>query len=119
MSMGTANNSPAVVVPDGRHGEITALLPDAASGVALDTLDSPAAVLTVTLAKGLEFDAVVVVAPDEILGQSPKGGQDLYVAIMRATRRLTMVHVAELPEMLRRLRGMAAGAAVSRTAGSG
>jgi DNA helicase IV len=42
----------------------------------------------------------VVVAPDEILAQSPKGGQDLYVAITRATRRLTVVHEGTLPPML-------------------
>jgi DNA helicase IV len=57
----------------------------------------------VTQSKGLEFDAVVVVAPDEILAQSPKGGHDLYVAITRATRRLTVIHEVELPDMLAKL----------------
>ncbi|GII79751.1 DNA helicase [Sphaerisporangium rufum] len=93
----------AVLVPDARHAEIAALLPDAAAGGADDVLDSPAAVLTVTRAKGLEFDAVVVLAPDEILAQSPKGGQDLYVALTRATRRLTVLHHTDLPPMLTRL----------------
>ncbi|MFC7586009.1 ATP-binding domain-containing protein [Nonomuraea antimicrobica] len=61
------------------------------------------AVLTVGQAKGLEFDAVVVVDPAGILGQSPMGGQDLYVAVTRATRRLTVVYEGALPPVLSRL----------------
>ena len=45
-------------------------------------------VLTVAEAKGLEFDGVVVVAPEEIVEESPRGWNDLYVAYTRATRRL-------------------------------
>ncbi|MGC5016284.1 HelD family protein [Streptosporangium sp. DT93] len=85
----------AVIVPDARHDRIAALFP--ASG---DVLDSPVAVLTVTASKGLEFDAVVVVEPAEILTQAPMGGNDLYVAITRATRRLTVTHRGEVPPML-------------------
>ncbi|MEU9890833.1 ATP-binding domain-containing protein [Sphaerisporangium sp. NPDC051011] len=95
----------AVLTPDARHGEIAALLPGSASALTAEALDSPSAVLTVTQSKGLEFDAVIVLAPDEILAQGPKGGQDLYVAITRATRRLTVVHENALPPMLARLRG--------------
>ncbi|GII66960.1 DNA helicase [Sphaerisporangium krabiense] len=93
-----------VLTPDARHAEVAALLPEAASALSAEALDAPSVVLTVTQAKGLEFDAVIVVAPDEILTQGPKGGQDLYVAITRATRRLTVVHETELPPMLARLR---------------
>ncbi|MEU4835238.1 ATP-binding domain-containing protein [Streptosporangium sp. NPDC023615] len=85
----------AVIVPDARYAHLAALFP--ASG---DLLDSPVAVLTVTASKGLEFDAVVVVEPAEILTQAPMGGNDLYVAITRATRRLTVTHRGELPPML-------------------
>ncbi|WP_248962574.1 HelD family protein [Sphaerisporangium perillae] len=94
----------AVLTPDARHDEIAAMLPEAASALTADALDSPSVVLTVTRSKGLEFDSVVIVAPDEILAQSPKGGQDLYVAITRATRRLTIVHEHDLPPVLARLR---------------
>ncbi|GAB3881024.1 hypothetical protein GCM10027612_09470 [Microbispora bryophytorum subsp. camponoti] len=87
-----------VVTPDGRHAEVAALFPEA-----VDPLDSPVAVLTVRSSKGLEFDAVVVVDPEGILRQSPKGGQDLYVAITRATRRLTVVYEDRLPAVLHRL----------------
>jgi DNA helicase IV len=94
----------AVLTPDATRDRIAALLAERTSAAAeADALDSPVAVLTVTRAKGLEFDAVVVLSPDEILRQSPKGGQDLYVAVTRATRRLTVVHEGELPEALRRL----------------
>jgi DNA helicase IV len=93
----------AVITADSRHAGIAAALPDAASGAALDTLDTPAAVLTVAQCKGLEFDAVVVVAPSEILEQSPMGGHDLYVAMTRATRRLAVVEPGTLPGMLSRL----------------
>ncbi|WP_408639026.1 HelD family protein [Nocardiopsis suaedae] len=90
----------AVIVPDARHAAFAALLPEAESQASPEVLDAPVAVLTCTQAKGLEFDAVVVAAPDEILEQSPQGGRDLYVAVTRATRRLTVLHEADLPGML-------------------
>ncbi|MDS1271301.1 AAA family ATPase [Lipingzhangella sp. LS1_29] len=97
----------AVLVPDHRHTEFAALLPRAAANTTPEVLDAPLAVLTCTQAKGLEFDAVVLVAPDEILEQSPRGGRDLYVAATRATRRLTVLHEAPLPPMLAALHGTA------------
>ena len=45
-------------------------------------------VLTVAQAKGLEFDSVLVVDPDRIVAESPRGRSDLYVALTRATQRL-------------------------------
>jgi DNA helicase IV len=62
-------------------------------------------VLPVSGAKGLEFDAVVLVEPAEVLAESPRGANDVYVALTRATQRLTVVHAAPLPPMLHRLRG--------------
>ncbi|TDD66418.1 HelD family protein [Actinomadura rubrisoli] len=93
----------AVIVSGARHPQVLAALPDAAAGATPEALDSPAVVLTAEEAKGLEFDSVVVVDPAGILGESPKGGQDLYVALTRATRRLTVVHDGPLPTMLSRL----------------
>ncbi|WP_219466210.1 HelD family protein [Nonomuraea rhizosphaerae] len=83
-----------VLTPDARHGEVAALFPGS------DDLEAPVVVLTVTQAKGLEFDAVVVVDAAAILAQSPMGGQDLYVAVTRATRRLTVTHEGDLPPVL-------------------
>ncbi|GAA0392939.1 AAA family ATPase [Acrocarpospora corrugata] len=82
----------AVITTAERYAEVAALLPKA---VRLDPLDSPVALLTVTRSKGLEFDEVVVVAPEEM------AGRELYVAITRATRRLTVLHQGELPATLR------------------
>ena len=41
--------------------------------------------------KGLEFDHVTVVNPEEIINRSPLGVNDLYVALTRATQTLTIV----------------------------
>jgi hypothetical protein len=97
----------AVVVPAARAQELgrllVAALPAATAAQGPAVLDAPVAVLTVAQAKGLEFDAVVVVEPAEILGGSPRGGNDLYVALTRTTDRLGVVHSAGLPAVLRRL----------------
>ena len=58
-------------------------------------------VLTVREVKGLEFDAVYLVEPRGILDESPRGLNDLYVALTRATQRLGVVHTGELPSVLR------------------
>ncbi|MEU4343805.1 ATP-binding domain-containing protein [Nocardia sp. NPDC023852] len=60
-------------------------------------------VLTVHDVKGLEFDAVYLVEPQSILDESPRGLNDLYVALTRATQRLGVVHSAKLPDVLGRL----------------
>ncbi|MFC5065238.1 HelD family protein [Actinomycetospora atypica] len=60
---------------------------------------------TVADAKGLEFDAVVLVDPEGMIGESPRGLNDLYVALTRATRSLDVVHPGGLPPVLRRLAG--------------
>ncbi|CAL9497394.1 hypothetical protein SUDANB95_03344 [Actinosynnema sp. ALI-1.44] len=50
--------------------------------------------------KGLEFDAVLVVDPDRILADGPRGAAELYVALTRATQRLGVLHRAPLPASL-------------------
>ncbi|SCG65714.1 DNA helicase IV [Micromonospora echinaurantiaca] len=84
-----------VIVPAGRVVElgaaVTAALPEAAVGEHPE-LESRVVVLTVAQAKGLEFDSVVVVDPDQIFAESPRGRSDLYVALTRATQRLTTLH---------------------------
>ncbi|MER6400610.1 ATP-binding domain-containing protein [Kitasatospora sp. NPDC001603] len=64
------------------------------------SLDSPVVLMTAAQSKGLEFDAVLVVEPDEILAAHSRGGNDLYVALTRATKSLGVVHSRELPAML-------------------
>nr|WP_313774530.1 RNA polymerase recycling motor ATPase HelR [Mycobacterium sp.] len=53
-----------------------------------------------SLTKGLEFDAVLVVAPERIIADGPRGAAELYVALTRATQRLGVLHHAELPKSL-------------------
>jgi DNA helicase IV len=66
-------------------------------------LERPVVVLTVREAKGLEFDSVLVADPAAILGESPRGLGDLYVALTRATQRAGVVYTGELPAVLGRL----------------
>ncbi|TDC50245.1 helicase [Actinomadura sp. KC345] len=90
----------AVITSAARRTAVLDALPDAAAGATPEALDSAAVVLTTGEAKGLEFDSVIIVDPSGILAESPKGGQDLYVALTRATRRLTIVHDDDLPPLL-------------------
>ncbi|MGP4053215.1 RNA polymerase recycling motor ATPase HelR [Mycobacterium sp. 4D054] len=62
--------------------------------------------VTPTQTKGLEFDAVLVVYPERILAEGPRGAADLYVALTRATQRLGVLHSGPLPPALA---GLAAG----------
>lgn len=67
-------------------------------------LRRPLVLLNTRQAKGLEFDAVVIVEPADILAESPRGLNDLYVALTRPTKRLAVLHSAELPDVLAALR---------------
>ncbi|GGN89083.1 DNA helicase [Actinoplanes lobatus] len=81
----SGGGSLAVIVGAGRFAEVAAVLPDLGQDV-----EEPAVLLTVTQAKGLEFDHVVLVDPEEIRAGSRRGVNDLYVALTRATQRLTV-----------------------------
>jgi DNA helicase IV len=95
-----------VIVPEGREGELghelMKAIPDAAVGEQPDLLNQ-VVMLTVRQAKGLEFDSVLVALPDEIIAESPRGLSDLYVGVTRATRRLGVLHCADLPKELNAL----------------
>ncbi|WP_213814083.1 UvrD-helicase domain-containing protein [Glaciihabitans sp. dw_435] len=60
-------------------------------GRGTQALGSPIALLTPQESKGLEFDAVVIVEPNEIITGSARGVGALYVAMTRPTQRLHMV----------------------------
>ena len=47
--------------------------------------------------EGPEFDGVIVLEPAEIMAESARGLNDLYVALTRPTQRLHIVHARELP----------------------
>src|SRR4051812_46282498 len=79
-----------IVVPAARRGQVQGWLDSwehlaaAAAGGSLARV----AVLTGLETKGLEFDGIVVVAPDEIEAESATGRATLYVALTRATQRM-------------------------------
>jgi len=58
------------------------------------------AVVPATLAKGLEFDAVVVVDPAAIVAAEPRGLHRLYVVLTRAVSTLVVLHRGDLPQPL-------------------
>jgi DNA helicase IV len=93
------------LIGDGRVAVITPPAQVAQAAAALGVspgpdLDAPVTVLTPELAKGLEFDSVVVVDPAGIEQASPRGRADLYVALTRTTRRLGLISAADLPPEL-------------------
>ncbi|ADI11800.1 Superfamily I DNA and RNA helicase-like protein [Streptomyces bingchenggensis BCW-1] len=69
-----------VICADARLDELTAV------GIA-----QPARIVPASEARGLEFDGVVVVSPEEIIRARPGGERDLYVALTRATKRLCTI----------------------------
>jgi DNA helicase IV len=83
-----------VVAPTDHHGPLTEAL-RAAGFLAVDHVhqlghdDVP--LFGPEQVKGLEFDGVVVVQPDEILDGSTRGARLLYVAITRAVQELALV----------------------------
>jgi DNA helicase IV len=82
-----------IVVPVARRAEASAWLaswPEVAPAGA-PSPDDRVVVLTGLDTKGLEFDAIVVVRPEEIEAESVTGRATLYVVLTRATQLLTTV----------------------------
>ncbi len=105
----TGDGRTAVIVPAARLAElgqaVSAVLPGTAVGENSELdgpveLDCPVVVLSVRQVKGLEFDSVLIADPAGILAESPRGLNDLYVALTRATQRLGVVHSGEVPAVL-------------------
>lgn len=71
---------------------------------AVDSARPGTSVLPLALAKGLEFDVVVVVDPERVLARSPQGLQDLYVGTTRATQRLVLVQTGGFGTLLAGIR---------------
>ncbi|MEN3610905.1 AAA family ATPase [Plantactinospora sp. ZYX-F-223] len=57
-------------------------------------------VVPATLAKGLEYDHVIVVEPARIVAAEPRGLHRLYVVLTRAVSRLAVLHSEPLPAPL-------------------
>ena len=95
--------SVAIIVPDSIVGEVGRALE--AAGIefgraARNGFNSQITLVPVSLVKGLELDATVVVEPAAILEEEMQGARALYVALTRATKRLVLVHERPLPDVL-------------------
>ncbi len=102
----------AVICADEHVAELSGAL--TAAGVAHGTSDRRALGMQVSVCsartlKGLEVDAAVVVEPRRIASESVAGMRLLYVALSRATRRLTVICGEPLPEPLEEAAGAIAG----------
>ena len=95
---GPGEGTLAVIVPAGlRDGVAEALAgdPELAECVKADSAGlTRISVLSAIEAKGLEYDAVVLVEPSSVLAEGPG---NLYVAMTRPTRRLDVLYSGELP----------------------
>ncbi len=65
-----------------------------------DAMARPITIVPAPAAKGLEFDAVVVVEPAAIAGEDRRGLRLLYVAMTRPIQHLSVVHARPLPAPL-------------------
>ncbi|MDR2988294.1 MAG: AAA family ATPase, partial [Nocardiopsaceae bacterium] len=96
----TRPGSVAVIAADAQAPDIAAALDQAGLPHALldgEAGDSQLVIVPVTIAKGLEFDHVIVVEPATIADAEARGLQRLYVALTRAVSRLTVLHTRPLP----------------------
>lgn len=98
-----AEGSIAVIATDAAAEPLRDRL--AGAGVALAAVDDPQSPARVTvvpaaLAKGLEFDHVIVVEPAAIVAAEPRGLHRLYVVLTRAVSRLVVLHADPLPAAL-------------------
>ena len=91
------------VTPDDLHAAIEDFVREEAAqegtSVVIGPPDVPGAV-SASETKGLEYDAVLVVEPERILADGPRGAAELYVALTRATQRLGVLHLGPLPQAL-------------------
>ncbi|WP_432534010.1 HelD family protein [Kineococcus arenarius] len=93
---------------DALRAAVAQVLGPGAVAASPDDLDAEVSVLDVHRAKGLEFDVVVLVEPAAVL-RRPRGANDLYVALTRATRRLLVLHAEDLPASMASVAPAAAG----------
>jgi DNA helicase IV len=92
----------AIVVPEDLVPEVTRLARRNTQVGVLerDAMTRPMTIVPAPAAKGLEFDAVVVVEPAAIAGDDRRGLRLLYVAMTRPIQHLSVVHAQPLPASL-------------------
>ena len=102
-SLDPEQGSVAVVCSDRTADAVLgALSVDGLEPVDLRTADAPGrlAVVPASLAKGLEFDHVIVLEPADIAAAESRGLRRLYVVLTRAVSALTILHERPLPAEL-------------------
>jgi DNA helicase IV len=92
--------SVAVIAADPQVPELGRALDRAGVGYGTPGTDATLTLVPVTLAKGLEYDHVIVVEPTRIAAAETRGLQRLYVALTRAVSRLTVLYSEPLPAPL-------------------
>ncbi|MDQ3107090.1 MAG: AAA family ATPase [Actinomycetota bacterium] len=97
----------AVIIPESLHDEVAVALQEAGADLGdaeRQGLDHAVTLVPALTAKGLEFDAVVVVEPARIVreleGSHRNGLRLLYIALTRPTQHLSVVHAEPLPAPL-------------------
>ncbi len=98
------NGRVGIVCPDELLDPVADALRDSAVPFGRATsrgLEERVTLVPVGVAKGLELDAIVVVEPAVIVRTRDIGLRGLYVALTRATQRLSVVHASELPAAMR------------------
>jgi DNA helicase IV len=92
--------SVAVIAADPQVPALGRALDEAGVEYGAPGADSALTLVPVTLAKGLEYDHVIVAEPARIAGAEARGLQRLYVALTRAVSRLTVLYSEPLPAPL-------------------
>ena len=93
----------AVIAPDAMVDQLSGILHESGIDHGLiyeGALTHQVTVVPVGMVKGLELDASIVVEPARIVSDERNGLRALYVALTRATRRLTVLHADPLPAAL-------------------
>jgi DNA helicase IV len=89
-----------IIVADAAVPRVTAALAAAGIVASEPEAEERVTVLPATLAKGLEYDHVIVVEPADIVEAEERGLHRLYVVLTRAVSRLAVVHRRPLPPAL-------------------
>ena len=97
-----------LIVPDARVDDVSGTLtgagvPHAVLGAAADAIEQHLDLVPASLAKGLEFDHVVLLEPAAVVDGEPDrvtGLRRLYVCLTRAVTSLVVVHEGPLPPEL-------------------
>jgi DNA helicase IV len=96
----TGDGSVAVIAADSQVPALERALRQAGLEHGAPGTDARLTLVPVTVAKGLEYDHVIVIEPARIARGEARGLQRLYVALTRAVSRLTVLYAEPLPAPL-------------------